>query len=110
MPKIDLQQTYENADGTVAIDPRTKAPMILKDILIMGLLNDDQRNPLSAKEKADRYSLYRDIKKSKVGYVLLDAEDVVLLKKAVEVLPTLTLGQTHEMLEREYAPPVEPTP
>jgi hypothetical protein len=93
--KIDLNQEFENADGT-------KTGLFLKDILIGSLL--DGRAPDD--EKIKRYSLYRDVKKSKVGFIDINVEDVALLKKIVlSTQSTLVVGQAHEMLETPYSSP-----
>ncbi len=90
--KVDISQCFENADGT-------SAGVSLKDILIGSLL--DGRSPDD--EKVRRYSLYRDIKKSRVGFIQINAEDVAFLKKAVlSTQSVLVVGQSHEMLENEY--------
>ncbi len=100
--KIDLTQQYENGDGTPAIDRDTKRPIILKDILEQVCLNET----CPPDQKVKRYSIYRSIKKSKVGFVLLEAEEIALLKAAVlQTHTVLVVGQTHEMLERSYVPP-----
>lgn len=90
--KISLAQPFENADGT-------SAGITLKEILIGSLL--DSRAPDD--EKIKRYSLYRDIKKSKVGFFVANVEDVAFLKKVVLLSQsTLVVGQAHEMLETPY--------
>jgi hypothetical protein len=102
--KIDLSCEFENADGTPAIATDTKKALTLKDILIGSLL--DGRAPDD--EKVKRYSLYRDVKKSKVGFIDVNVEDVAFLKKIVlSTQSTLVVGQAHEMLEIPYAPRVE---
>jgi hypothetical protein len=94
--KISLSQTFLNSDDTPAIDGQTKEPITLKQILVSSLLAGQE-------DKIKRYNLFRDIKKSKVGFVVLNVEDVAFLKKAVlECQPTLVAGQAHEMLENEY--------
>lgn len=109
--KIDLTQQYENADGTKATAQTAsegyKEPLTLKHILIQVLLSDadENRQPVPSGEKIKRYDLYRSINKSKVGFVLLSAEDVSFLKKAALVLPTLTAGQTQTMLETPFVEP-----
>lgn len=98
--KIDISQEFLNTDDSVAKNQDGK-PLTLKDILIASLLM-----PGTAEgDKIKSYNLYRDIKKSKVGFVLWNAEDVAFLKKIVlSSQPTLVVGQAHEMLEREFVP------
>jgi len=100
--KISLTQTFVNSDDSLAVDNITNEFITLKQILISSLLAGQD-------DKIKRYDLFRDIKKSKVGFVTLNVEDVSFLKKAVlECQPTLVAGQAHEMLENEYVAPVEP--
>ena len=95
--KIDLTSEFENADGSAT-------GLFLKDILIGSLL--DARAPDD--EKIKRYSLYRDVKKSKVGFIDINVEDVAFLKKTVlSTQSTLVVGQAHEMLETPYVPPTQ---
>lgn len=104
--KIDISQEFLNTDDSVAKNQDGK-PLTLKDILIASLLMPGT----SEGDKIKSYNLYRDIKKSKVGFVLWNAEDVAFLKKIVlSSQPTLVVGQAHEMLEREYvsATPASP--
>ncbi len=97
--KIDLSQTFENGDGTPAIDAETQKPITLKAILLQILLNDQ----CPPDQKAKRFSLFRDVSKSTVGYVNWTAEDVALVKAAVlQSHGVLVVGQVHEMLERPY--------
>jgi hypothetical protein len=101
--KISLTQTFVNSDDSPAIDAATKEPITLKQILTSSLLAGQE-------DKIKRYNLFRDIKKSKVGFVALNVEDVAFLKKAVlECQPTLVAGQAHEMLESEYIEPLKAT-
>lgn len=94
--KISLLQQFLNSDDSTAIDAATKEPITLKQILVSSLLAGQD-------DKIKRYNLFRDIQKSKVGFVTLSVEDVAFLKKAVlECQPTLVAGQAHEMLENEY--------
>jgi len=108
VPKIDLSQQYTNADDSPAIDATTKEPMTLKKMLINALLTDtgSDGRPLPEADKIKRYSLYRDVKKAQ-GVIALPAEDVALLKKAAAIFPVLTMGQTHDMLEKPYAEPAQ---
>jgi hypothetical protein len=102
--KISLTQSFLNSDDTPAIDGQTKEPITLKQILVSSLLAGQE-------DKIKRYNLFRDIKKSKVGFVVLNVEDVAFLKKAVlECQPTLVAGQAHEMLENEYVSETPPAP
>jgi hypothetical protein len=103
--KIDITQNFVNANDTPALDFETKKPITLKDILLQVCLAEGAKPD----EKVKRWSLYRTIKKSKVAFVLLEAEEIVLLKKAVtETHSTLVVGQVHEMLETPYAEPPSP--
>lgn len=101
MPKIDITQQYHNADDTPAVDAATGAPITLKDILTQVCLNEK----CPPDEKVKRYSLFRDLKKSQVGYVQWNAEEVALLKSAIkDTHGVLVVGQTREMLEQEWVP------
>jgi hypothetical protein len=101
--KIALSQQYENADGTPAVDAATKKPIILKDILLQVCLHEGARPD----EKVKRWNLYRTIKKSQVPFAQLDVEEIAFLKRAItETHSVLVVGQTHEMLEHEYEPPI----
>ncbi len=101
--KIDISQRLENADGTPALNG--KEPVTLKDILIGALLS-----PAEEGDKIKHYNLYRDLRKTKVGFVSWSAEDIAVVKKAVtRTQPTLVMGQAHEMLEREYVPVIPET-
>lgn len=110
--KIDLTQSYENADGTPATykapgysaSQTIDLPLTLKYMLVQALLSDvdENRQPVPSGEKIKRYDLYRSINKSKVGYVVLTAEETAFLKKVALVLPTLTAGQTQTMLETPF--------
>lgn len=104
--KIDISQEFLNTDDSVAKNQDGK-PLTLKDILIASLLM-----PGTAEgDKIKSYNLYRDIKKTKVGFVLWNAEDVAFLKKIVlSSQPTLVVGQAHEMLERDFVPPTPAPP
>lgn len=94
--KISLTQAFMNADDSPAIDGETLKPITLKQILVSSLLAGQD-------EKIKRFNLFRDIKKSKVGFVTLNVEDVAFLKKVIlECQPTLVAGQAHEMLEVGY--------
>jgi hypothetical protein len=106
--KIDLTQQYRNSDDTLAFDAETKKPITLKDILKQVCLNDGTK----PEDKVKRWNIYRSLKKATTPYILLDAEEVSLLKKAVtETHGVLVVGQTHEMLEASYVePPKPPTP
>ena len=98
--KISLSQEFENADGTPAILGGQK--VTLKDILIGSLL--DGRSPDD--EKVRRYSLYRDVKKSRVGFIEISVEEAAFLKKVVLATQSvLVTGQAHEMLETPYIVP-----
>lgn len=102
--RIDLSQEFENADGSAAIGA-DGTMLVLKDILIGSLL--DVRAPDD--EKLKRYSLYRDVSKSRAGRISVNVEDVAFLKKIVlATQPTLVVGQAHEMLERQYVEPPVP--
>lgn len=103
--KIDLTQQYVNGDDTPAVDSQTKEPITLKQILMQVCLNEGA----APDEKVKRFSIWRSIKKSQVPFVLLEAEEIALLKKWVlNTHSTLVVGQTHEMLEHEYRPPAPP--
>lgn len=105
--KVDISQEFLNSDDSVAKGQDGK-PLTLKEVLIASLLV-----PTTAEgDKIKCYNLYRDLKKSHVGFVQWNAEDVAFLKKTVlSCQPTLVAGQSHEMLEREYvAPAVEAYP
>jgi hypothetical protein len=106
--KIDLTQQYRNSDDTLAFDAETKKPITLKDILKQVCLNDGTK----PEDKVKRWNIYRSLKKATTPYILLDAEEVSLLKKAVtETHGVLVVGQTHEMLEASYVEPLaKPTP
>lgn len=103
MPTIDLTQVYSNADDSPAIDMDTKKPVTLKQMLINALLADGDSGSTEG-DKMKRYSLYRDVKKAKDS-LTLSIEDVAVLKKAANIFPVLTMGQTHDMLENPYTPP-----
>ena len=103
--RIDLTQRFFNADDTVALDAQTQKPLTLKHFLIQACLAEftGERNhqgpvPVPPDQKGPRYALYLEIKKGG-DYADLSAEDVVLLKKAADIFPTLLRGQIHEMLE-----------
>ena len=98
--RIDLTQRFFNADDTVAEDAKTKEPLTLKHFLIQACLADftGDRQPVPGDEKVKRYSIYAELKKAG-NFAELSAEDIVLLKKAAYVFPTLVLGQLHSMLE-----------
>lgn len=101
--KIDINQQLSNSDGTLAIEDDTKAPVTLKKILVQVLLAPAGENS----EKIKKFSLYRDLIKTKVGFVSWSAEEVALIKKTVlDTHATLVAGQVHEMVEREYEPVV----
>ncbi len=103
--KIDIGRQLENADGTFARNG-DGVPVTLKDILIGSLLA-----PVEEDAKIKHYSLYRDLRKTKVGFVSWSAEDVVIAKKAVlRTQPTLVAGQAYEMLESEYEHRIEVAP
>lgn len=106
--KIDLRQQYANANDTPAVDAETKKPITLKDILLQVCLHEGTKPD----EKVKRWNIYRSLKKATTPFILLDAEEVSLLKKAVtETHSVLVVGQTHEMLETAYVEPpkrVEP--
>lgn len=105
--KIDLTQQYLNANDTPAVNAETKEPITLKEILLQVCLNEGAKPD----EKVKRWSLYRTIKAAKTPFVLLDVEDVALLKKAVtETHSTLVVGQTHEFLEIQYIAAKVPRP
>lgn len=108
--KVDLTQVYENADGTPAV--LGDKPLTLKYMLVQALLSDvdENRQPVASGEKIKRYDLYRSINKSRVGFILLSAEDTAFLKKVALVLPTLTAGQTQAMLEAPYEDTVAAEP
>lgn len=108
--KVDLTQVYENADGTTAV--LDGKPLTLKYILIQALLSDtdENRQPVPSGEKIKRYDLYRSINRSRVGFILLTAEDTAFLKKVALVLPTLTAGQTQTMLETPFVEPKREEP
>lgn len=108
--KIDLTQVYENADGTPA--KLGDVPLTLKYMLIQALLSEvnEDRQPVASGEKIKRYDLYRSINKSKVGFILLNAEETAFLKKVALVLPTLTAGQTQAMLETPFVEPATAMP
>lgn len=112
--KIDLTQQYENSDGSPAVIKGKTAldgdvPFTLKDALIQVLLSDadGDRHPIPASEKIKRYDLYRTINKSRVGFVLLSAEEVAFLQKAALVLPTISAGQTYAMLDTPFVEPAK---
>lgn len=100
--KVDISQVFLNSDDSVAKGQDGK-PLTLKEVLIASLLM-----PTTAEgDKIKCYNLYRDLKKTKVGFVQWNAEDIAFLKKTVlSCQPTLVVGQAHEMLEHEYVPPV----
>lgn len=106
--KIDISQELMNSDGKVAIEAESKEPFTLKHALIQILLANAGENS----DKIKKYGMYRDVVKSRVGFVSWTAEEVALVKKTVlETHATLVAGQVHEMMEREYQPPapeVEP--
>ena len=103
--KIDLTQQYENANGTLATDFETKEPITLKEILQQVCLAEGTK----PEDKVKRWNIYRSLKKTKVDFVILEAEEVALLKKAVtETHSVLVVGQTHEMLEKPYEAPPQP--
>jgi hypothetical protein len=104
---IDLMQTYVNADDSSAVTADTKQPVTLKFMLIQAVLSDvgPDGRAVQSDEKIKRYSLYRDLKKA--GATLeLPAEDIAILKNAAKIFPTLVMGQTHEMLERQVLTPL----
>ncbi len=103
--RIDLTQRFFNADDTVALDVQTQKPLVLKNFLIQACLAEftGERNhqgpvPVPPEQKGPRYGLFLELKKAG-DLVDLSAEDVVLLKKAADIFPTLLRGQIHEMLE-----------
>jgi hypothetical protein len=104
---IDLTQTFVNADDSPAVIAGTQTPVTLKFMLIQAILAEASPDgrPVPPDEKIKRYSVYRDLKKAGAT-IELPAEDVALLKDAAKIFPTLTLGQTHEMLERTAVKPI----
>lgn len=97
--KIDITQVFKNADDSPAFDAKTREPIILKTVLTNALLQDAGPQT-SQEEKMRRYGLFQDLKKTTVGFVQWDVEDVAFVKKAVSAsYPTLVVGQAFAMLE-----------
>lgn len=102
--KLDIEQEFTNADDSPAIDVKTGKPITLKSILINSLLSEvtmgGQSLQLTPEDKIKRYSLFRDLKKTEVGFVTWNAEDIALAKKAIaSAYTTLVVGQAYDMIE-----------
>jgi hypothetical protein len=105
--KVSLDQVYIQGDDKPAIDAVTKEPVTLKTILLQVCLHESTK----PEEKVKRWNIYRSLKKTKEPFILLEAEEVALLKKAVtETHNVLVVGQTCEMLEKPWEPPVKVVP
>lgn len=91
--KYSFAKILKNADGTDAVEGGTPATALKG--LINAVISD--KHDTTAAEKAQRYALFN---KLQTGADELNVEEVALLKKAIEIYPTLVYGQLAALLDQ----------